>query len=561
MEKSAIQLVEYVKTPVLEKNEPYNFEIELDLSYIASYDSENYKTYIMDGGDYYFATGNGAHEALNNILAVQGKTPENTNGLMDAAGDVDAVVVCHNPYGAEGKVDAETFATSKTGAKVQNQFDDVDLNYWLPDSTVYLSRSDWQSTWPKTYDSGIAATPEMIKQLRNDTYEIQHNDDMTGITFATGQDNGITYGMMKGAEYNDERWKDFLAQMDLSEVLQTVLRSQKLVRGMSAVESVDVHANGDALGLKNGLAAYADKTAPWWQGKDPAADEYAQYIPRDYPLAGIMAATFNKDLAYRQGVLLGHDSLYSGVAINQGCNINIHRTPYYGRSQETYSEDPGITGRIAAKVCSGAWTKGTIVEVKHFALNDMETNRAGVAPFTNEQKLREVELRAFQIAFENGTLGAMTAFNRLGCTYAGANKNLMTNVLREEWGFHGYIITDMINGEHYMTAKEAIVAGNSHFCTSNELAASGGPWDYMTPDNIKNDATMMKALERNMHDTMWVLVNSNAMNGRGEHNYPVWKMTWWRATYISAIVVSTAITVVAAALYVTGTVKQKRKEV
>lgn len=555
IEKSAIQLVDFAKTPVLQPEEVYEFEVELDLSYIASYDEKEHQTYVMDGGDYYFAIGNGVHEALNNILAAQGKTVADG---MDVDGKEGTVVVCQ-PYGKAGEVDAETFATSKAGVKIENQFEDVDMNYWLPGSTVYLSRTDWAGTWPKSY-TGLSATEEMIYQLRNDTYEIKHDDDMTGITFATGVDNGITFGSMKGAAYDDERWSDFLAQLDLSETLNFVLIAQNILHGIESVEMFDVQVNGDALGLKNGLAAYADRNAPWWGGEDPAEDENAEYQPRDWPLAGVMAATYNKELAYRQGVLLGHDSLYSGVAINWGPCVNVHRMPYYGRSQETYSEDPVVTGRMAANICSGAWTKGCAVSLKHFALNDMETNRAGVAPFTNEQKMREVELRSFQIAFENGALGTMTAFNRIGCTYASAHKGLLTNVLRGEWGFHGYIVTDMINGANYMTAKEAIVAGTSHFDNSRDYTAAGQPWEYMTADNIKNDATMMQALERNVHDTMWLLVNSNAMNGKGQNTRQVWLMTWWRAAYISAIAVSAVLAVVPGALYVVGTVKQKRKE-
>lgn len=555
VEKSAVQLIDYGKTPVLDAQggakASYSFEIDVDMSYSASYDYKNAKTFIMDGGDYYFTVGNGAHEALNNILAMQGKT---TADGMDKNGNADAVIV-KKPYGEKGTVD-KTFAVSKSGVDVENRLDDVDMNYWQPNSTTYMSRSNWE-TFPETYKN-MSATSKMITQLRNDTYEIKKDDDVSDVKFAIGQKNGLKFGDMKNAAYDDERWDKLLAQLDLDEVIKNVLIAQNILHELSSINFFELAVCGDALGFKTTLTKYADKNAPWYKGKNPEEDPNAKYEPRDWPLAGVLAATFNKDLAYDQGILLGHDSLFIGSPINWGPCVNLHTSPYYGRSQENAAEDPVLGGWQAATLCRAAWTKGTVVALKHFALNDIERNRAGCAAFTNEQKMRELELRSFQIGFENGSLGTMTTFNRIGCTYGSAHKGLLTDILRGEWGFHGYIVTDMINGPDYMTAKESIVAGTSHFDNSKDYVSSN--WSYMKADTIKNDATMMKMMKRNMHDTLWLMANSNAMNGKGQNTVKVWLMTWWRAAYIAVIVSASVIALAALGMYVVGSLKSMSME-
>lgn len=562
MEKSAIQLADYEKTPVIKAGETYEFSIDVDLSYIATYDYAGEGTYVMDGGDYYFAVGNGAHDALNNILAKQGKT---TVDGMDYDGNAEAVIV-KTPFGESG-TDKTVFSVSKNGVEVKNQLQDCDLNYYIDDSVKYLSRTDYQATFPKTYDN-IAATDEMIALLKNDTYEITSNEaEAKEINFATGVDNGMTFGQMKGASYTDERWDDLLAQIDLTEWIDTVARAQDIILACESINMPDIQVAGDALGIKRELAQYADANAPWWYGEDPADDKNAGVRLRDsYPLIPVLCSTFNKDLAYERGVLLGHVSLYSGVAVNWGPCLNLQRSPYYGRAHENSGEEPILGGYQAAYLAQGAWTKGCAVTLKHFIGNNIEINRVGLSQFNNEQAWRETELRGFQVALENGAKGVMTSYSRVGCKWSGSNRNLITNILKNEWGVHGYIVSDMIHNQsesQYMAVKEAVAAGTAVMDNSTDFISSSSSsptWSYMTADNIKNDPVLMASMKESAKDLLWLLANSNVLNGQGERMRMVNILSPWRVAYIVALVVSGAVFLTAGGLYVCSVIKSKKKE-
>lgn len=564
IEKSAIQLGNFEKSPIIEAGDIYEFEIEVDMSYVASYDEENAKSYYMDPGDYYFAIGNGAHDALNNILALQGKTPANTNNYMDYEGNADAAKVVEDAY--EGNEDV--FSVSKAGSEVTNLFDCYDVNnYDLGQKVTYLSRSDWAGTYP-TPVTGLTASKEVIEGLGTQHYEITENGNPDEITFCREWQKGITYADMKGADYNDPRWDDFLSEMNLSEVLNTVLRGNGQVYGMDSVKSFDAWAVGDSLGPNNALAAKADPNDPCWNGNDPDEDPYADDFARCIPTEPVIGATFNKELAKEQGVIFGVSSIYSNQTVIWGPCITPHRGTGFGRISENYSEDPVVNGLLGAETSRTAWEDyGCIVTFKHFALNNMELNRVGLATFGNEQALREIELRSFQVGFENGGTGLMSAFNRVGLSWASANESLMTDLLRVEWGWKGYAITDIVvqTYEYYMSAVDAIMAGSNIFDNTSDsyYQDASGSWGYFAPselEKVKKDKKFMDKLEENTHELMYMMVNSNAMNGIGENTRNVWKLTWWRAVYITLEVVTIVVAIGSAALYAFSIVRKSLME-
>ena len=249
------------------------------------------------------------------------------------------------------------------------------------------------------------------------------------------------------------------------------------------------------------------------------------------PTEPVVAATFNAELVEREGELFGEDSLWANACSIFGPGLNNHRAVYCSRNHEYYSEDSMLTNLMGVAVCKGGKSKGLMMEPKHFALNHQEANRSGTSTFISEQGAREIELRGFQGVCENNyAQGVMTAFNRLGTVYAGAHRGLLTEILRNEWGYTGYVITDMINGAEYMNWRDVTFAGGGGCLTQNAYESSviGDPG---TPDNMKlieKDTAFQQELKQMLKYDLYTFANSNTMNGvttdtRVVRVYPFWE--------------------------------------
>ena len=545
VEKSAIVLLDFAKTGLLEPGASEDIEIVADLKNLTSYDAADAQTYILDAGDYWFTVADGSHAAVNNVLAAQG---------YDAAGDA-ANAKSWN-YDPEGGVDKTTFATARSGEKVENKLSDADYNTWSEGAVTYLSRADWEGTWPKTYDD-LAFPEVMLPYLKNNFYEIKTDDDVSGIPFGTASAEGLKLSDMKGAEYDDYRWEELLNQLDLQEAVVFITQGNRNAPAMNSIGFAGgQYTENSPNGFNAKLADYSDPNSPWHVAED---DPNAAYQCNDMGCAPLVAATFNKAFAEAYGVLWGNDSLFNGLPFIWGPGLNLHRHAYNGRNGEYYSEDPVLSGYTGLAIARGALTKGLICAPKHFAFNDQESNRNGVAPFMTEQKARELELRSFQIAVEGGTMGLMTSFSRLGPVYVGAHKGLITGILHDEWGFNGYIITDMVNPASYMTWKESVIAGTTNFDT-NEVSELWA--DYMTAETntFGGDATLLQAIKDRVHNTMWVYAQSNAMNGIDSTSRRVEINTWWRVAYKAVYYGAIALTALCALMYIVSSIAEKRKE-
>ncbi len=512
VEKSSVQLADFGKTDVLKANGgEQDVTLTFDMKYIASYDYTNAKTYILDAGDYLFTIGNGSHEAVNNILAYKD---------ADVEGDAENVLVHH-----VDSLDTTTFSESDNGTKITNQFDDMSLSYYLDDyDDPQLSRSDWDATWP-TKTEGIIATEEMIHELRNDTHELGTNDDVSGIRW--GVDSGINLASLKGAEYDDPRWDYLLDQMTLEEAINIFTTGNSQVAGADSISAPKLNVQDGPLGFSySPLGAFANKTDPEKPFYIPETDPNANYSIYDSVTEPLIGASFNKELANEQGRLFGTDGLWSNSTILWGPGLNTHRTPFNGRNHEYYSEDPMLSAYLGSEVVKGGKQYGVIIAPKHFCFNDQESNRCGISPFMNEQRARENELRAFQMAFEDaGCLGTMTTFTRVGLTYGSADEGMINNVLKGEWGFRGYIVTDMINGDKYMRADTSLLAGTTILDT--------GSSEWFTVDYVAHDAELQNALKEAMHMNYYAIVNSCGLNGMNANSYIVYHTTWWQATLIA----------------------------
>lgn len=555
VEKSAIQLMDFEKTDTLDPGASQTIIMDVDLTNLASYDANEAQTYIVDPGDYYFAIGGDAHEALNNVLAAQGYSESDG---MTAAGDKSKTY----QWTWDGDVDADTFATSDNGTKITNQLTDgqyaTDYNAFDEGTVTYLTRSDWNGTFPKTY-SGLSANEEVSKLLNNDFIELSSNDDVSDVTLGDTSSD-LTINDMKGADFDDERWDELTGKVSVKEFMSF---AENAFHAIGAIDSIGLQQMTSDDGPGGSDSHYLNEGQ--YQGTPYAdGDEYADKSSRVAPSPVNLAYSWNKELAYCNGeVILGESSLVFNLPIMIGPAMNVHRHAYNSRGVEYYSEDPILSGYIGSAVVQGAQSKGTLVNVKHLAFNDQEINRSGVASFMSEQKARELELRNFQQAFEakgkpasfvadeakqdtytQGALGVMTSYNRIGAVASSANAAVMVNILRNEWGFTGYNVTDFTSVSPHAAPKESVLAGTSAFCGFGNQGVS-----YWDADILSKDHDMMVAIRQNLHYALWALANSNALNGVNSTTHTENVMTWWRAVYIAAIAVTGVLTAAGAIGY------------
>lgn len=554
VEKAAVQLLDYGKTAELAPGASETVTITADMQNMASWDSTADNAagtkgcYILDAGDYYFTIGNGAHEAVQNVLAAEGQ---------DVGGDADKAKSWNL-----GSQDTTTFATTKNGTAVENQLADMDVNYWLPGTATYLSRADWEGTFPKTYKD-LTATDEMIDILDNDIYEINANGDPSTVTF--GADNGLTLADLKGvSDINDERWDMLMDEITLEECMIRTGFGGTSTKVIESIMSPETIQNDGPNGIYSyPLGQYANTDA---STGDPcvvdANDPNLTYKMGTMVNETVIAQTFNKDLAADYGRVIGNYSLWANTTIFWGIGTNLHRLPYNARNHEYYSEDAVLTAGQGTAYAAAAMEYGVIIAPKHLAFNDTEINRTGVSVFMTEQQARENELRGTQGIVENAhVLGVMTAYNRVGITQDNAHTGLTKNILRNEWGFQGLISEDFIQDANYVVLKEAVLNGVTMSCNTgdNTMAAVSEKYPYWTVEAVSQDTTMMTALKQAMKYQNYALANSNAMDGMASNTKLVSVRTWYDNALTAVQIVFAALTVLAAAMYVLDERKSKKQ--
>ena len=554
VEKAAIQLLDYGKTAELAPGASETVTITADMQNMASWDSTADNAvgtkgcYILDAGDYWFTIGNGAHEAVNNVLAAEGQS---VDGSADKAKSWTL-----------DSFDDTTFATTKNGTAVENQLADMDINSWLPGTATYLTRADWEGTFPKTYKD-LTATDEMLDILDNDIYEINANGDPSTVTF--GADNGLTLADLKGvSDINDERWDMLMDEITLEECMIRTGFGGTSTKVIESIMSPEAIQNDGPNGFNSyPLGQYANTDA---STGDPcvvdANDPNLTYKMGTMVNETVIAQTFNKDLAADYGRVIGNYSLWANTAIFWGIGTNLHRLPYNARNHEYYSEDAVLTAGQGTAYAAAAMQYGVIIAPKHLAFNDTEINRTGISVFMTEQQARENELRGTQGIVENAhVLGLMTAYNRVGITQDNAHTGLMKNILRNEWGFQGLISEDFIQNANYVVLKEAVLNGVTMSCNTgdNTMAAVSEKYPYWTVEAVSQDTTMMTALKQAMKYQNYALANSNAMDGMASSTRLVSVRTWYDNALVAVQVVFAALTVLAAAMYVLNDRKSKKQ--
>lgn len=553
VEKSAVQLLDYEKTDMIEPGESQTVTITADAQDMASWDSscENETgttgNWILDNGTYYFTVGNGAHEAVNNVLAAQDQ---------DVEGNKDNVQTWEL-----GDFDSSSFAVTLNGIPVENQLQDADLNNWMEDTVTYLSRNDWEGTWPETYKD-LTATDEMISTMADDYSDIEANGDPSSVTF--GADNGMTLANMKGVEdITDERWSTLMDQLTLEECLiRTGLggTSTKVIESITSPEAIQ---NDGPNGFNSyPLGQYANSDA---STGDPCV--IAEDDPnRDYKM-GVMAVetvigqTFSKQLAEEWGKAVGNYSLWANTAIWWGVGTNLHRTPYNARNHEYFSEDAVLTAGQGAAIIKAGHEYGVLIAPKHLAFNDTEINRTGIAEFMTEQAARENELRGTQSCIEDANaLAVMTTYNRVGCVTSNAHTGLLLNILHKEWGFKGLMSEDFIQDPAYTKIRMAVHNGVTMTCNTgdNTMAAVEAVWPYWSVENASQSEELLTDLKQAMLYQNYALANSNAMDGMSTSTH-IEKLNTWYDNLITGLRIGFGVlTVLCAAMYLLGLKKKEQ---
>ena len=533
VEKPSVALCGFTKTGIIEPGHSEIVTVYVDKRDLASYDAYGAKTYILDAGDYYLTAATDAHNAVNNILAAKGYTVAGTEGKMDADGNA---ALAHK--WTQDAFDAETYSKSLNGTEITNQLSDADLNLYEgnDDKITYLSRSDWQATWPSKEIYKIALTEQMIKELQDVQYNAENYDKVEMPTL--GADNGLTLYDMIGKDYDDPAWDKLLDQLTFDEMVSLIGDS---FHWRMPAESVNAPGSRDENGPQ-GLTA-----AIFGAG-------LGDIEPTAFTSEDVMAATFNVELMAEVGNIIGNNCIAADVACLYGPGCNTHRTPYGGRNFEYYSEDGFLAGEIGGAEIKAIQQKGVDVVIKHFALNDCEQERLGQAAWINEQAAREIYLKAFQKPLEeSGANGVMTAYTRWGTRWSGSYKNLMTGIMRNEWGNNGMSITDNVL-VNYCNGVDAIMAGG--VTTFDAML----PFIVNQLPNYEDDAVIVTAMKEACHHNLYALVNSSAMNGVGKDTVVKAIEPQILTTVKVATIIIGALAVIFVVLWIRGSKKLRETE-
>ena len=524
VEKSAIQLIAYDKTDILEPGASETSEITFDRYLMASYDvnaHEGAGGYILDAGTYYFAVGDDAHDALNNVLAARGFT-----GMVDpfgapAAGDVN----CVQTYELAELDDTSYRLSPYTGAEVKNIYDFVDVNYYFDEPAVtYLTRSDWQGTFPQTVR--LTATEQMIEDLETYNYDIEEGKKpLDRVTYE--QPAGISLADMWDVAFEDEKWTTFVQQLSVKD-LATIVNENY---GQPKIDSIVKPATVNSEGPEGCSLKYLYGDEGWCTG---------------YASPTVLAATWNHELQRQYGDFLAEDALYAGVNSINGVAANIHRTPFGGRAAEYFSEDAIVSYYAGNNVIKAMSDKGLAGNFKHFFLNEQENGRQGISTFSNEQAMREIYLRAFEGGITDGALAIMTSYNRLGCVYIAQDPVTLNALLRDEWGFCGYTITDYIQQGEYSSTLDTVINGTDMFGGSDR----GTEIQQFVLRNRSTSGEVVERLQESAKRILWSLSNTNMMNGLTSDAVLSDTMYWWQAAILGIQIGAGVLTAASAAIYV-----------
>ena len=475
VEKAAVNLADFAKTSLLAPGASETVTISFNArETMKSYDANGEKTYILDAGDYYITAAKDAHAAANNILSAKGYSVDGNAALVDTW-NVSAFTVLSSD--------------SVTGTAVTNLFDDA-----VAQDTEYLSRQNWSRVEEGlTYTAHGTNLDNLAAWYGRSGWMAAGRPNSANSTseFATGASGDLTFSDMAGAAYDDPRWETLLDKMTITEMHDMFKRAGYTTAAVASIGKQRTYDFDGPAGIVNYVSGWSSF---------------------GYPSETLLASTWNVELAERMGELVGEDGLRADIQGWYAPSMNLHRTALSGRNYEYYSEDGVISGLMGAAEVKGARSKGLFVYIKHFAINDQETNRAAVCTWLPEQALREIYLKPFEISVkQGGATGVMGSMNRIGFRRTVGSHALMTSLLRNEWGFRGAIVTDFTTYSA-ADADQLLAAGTDLILQTSEV-----------PLTRTNSWTRRNALRNAAHDTLYMVANSVGVDA-GESGFPVWRI-------------------------------------
>jgi len=466
IEKAAVNLLDFGKTKTLEPGGSETISFHVDREELASFDAQGHGCYVLESGDYVISIRSDAHTVLD-----------------DETYTVDGTVVydASNPRSSD-----QTAATSQFG-------------FARGDGVIYLSRADGFAN----YDEATAAptnytmSEERKANYQNATnYDLSLYDDGQAEMPVTGASKGVKLKDLRDKDFDDPLWDDLLDELSIQDMVDLIAGGGYQTKEIASIEKVGTTDNDGPATIYN---------------------NYTGATGSAYTSGVMLANTWNKELACQMGRSIGREADEMDVSGWYAPAMNIHRTAFGGRNFEYYSEDGVLSGKIAAEESKGANEYGVYGYMKHFALNDQETNRIyQMCTWADEQTIREIYLRPFEIAVKEGNMGAvMDSHNYIGDKWTGASVELNTVVLRMEWGFHGLVSTDMFAGYGYYDADVAVRSGVSSMLNPmNALDAT------MTDTQ---SAASVAAMREACHHTLYTVVNSRAYQDGSQFNMVLWK--------------------------------------
>lgn len=547
IEKSHVQLVDFAKTTLLAKNESYTATFTVSAYDLASYDyndanSNGFCGYETEAGAYTFYASANSHVVTNayDSETVELAAADAIQFAKDPVTDGDVI----NRYTSEGE-GIDFWA-------VDYRLNEFDITNTLGNTVKRkgMSRTDFEYTAPTPFDAKErefltdANGASELTFLKDSSHNnpIIEEEAQKGMPTMDPDSNAVTIRQLRGVDYNDALWEQLLDRITFQEMKDLVNNGAFQT---IAIESIDKNLTNDSDG-PIGFVNFMPGKSESYKGNTTFACQI------------VISSTWNKDLAYQMGKIVGENGLWGDVTGNglpysgwYAPAVNLHRSPFSGRNFEYYSEDPILSGKLAVNVINGAATKGVYTDLKHFALNDQETNRAGVSTFCTEQALRELYLKPFELAVKGsdnpaevatakadniteyvGTMGIMSSFNRIGARWTGGDYRLMTEILRNEWGFEGLVICDYKTDNSFMHSKQMLYAGNDLILASVENLM----WTNPEADNVEDVMILRQAA----HNILFAVANSNSLNVKVIGYQTEW---WITATYVLDVVVAIVLVV------------------
>lgn len=506
IEKSTANLIAFEKTGLLEPGASETVSVSFAVEDMASFDTYGAGAYVLEEGDYVISINSNSHDVIDSQTYTVDKTVT---------------------YGEGNKRESDQTAAAPQFAFAEGA------------DHIYLSRADGFANYEEA-----TARPVSTEMAEEDKAHFTNNGNWTPTEDpniempATGADNGLTLTDMRGLSYDDPQWEKLLDQLTVEEMVDLVaLGGYQTVAAPSVGKVATTDCDGPA-SINNSFTG---------QGSI------------GFPCGVMIANTWNKEIAYQFGDSIGQMADDMGVSGWYAPAMNMHRNAFSGRNFEYYSEDGYLSGKIASQAMQGSWAHGVYAYIKHFAMNEMETNRWGMlTTWSNEQAIREIYLKPFEICVkegnEAGTITAvMTSYNYIGSEWAGACNALLNTVLRDEWGYEGFCLTDYFANFYYMDATRSIYNGGNS-CLINQDQTSNYVTVTAADTATASDATTVSHLREAVHGILYVTGNSRAHEAENiDTGAPVWK------TVLIAVDVVIILLLLALEIFVVRKGYQKRK--